>query len=62
MAEDGSDKGQVVIHDVHSKLQFPSTVPLAYVTFLTKVLILLLPEKLQMAIVCYQGISRPIIV
>jgi hypothetical protein len=44
--EGGSDKRQVVIQIVHSKQQFPSNVSLAYITYVTTVLILLLPEHL----------------
>jgi hypothetical protein len=49
----GGDKRQVVIHTVHSKLQFPSKVSLAYVAFVITVLTLLLPEYLQMALIHY---------
>jgi hypothetical protein len=44
--ECGSDKRQVVIHIIHSKVQFPSEMSLAYVTLVTTVLILLLLEHL----------------
>jgi hypothetical protein len=57
--EGDSDKGQVGIHNVYSRIQFPSKGSLAKDTFLTKVLILLLPEYLQMVVVRYGRISAP---
>jgi hypothetical protein len=49
--ERSGDKRQVVIHMVHSKLQFLSEVSLAYVNFVTTVLIVLLSEHLWMALI-----------
>jgi hypothetical protein len=60
--EGGSDKGQVAIDIVHPKLQFPSKVSLAYVTFVTTVLILPLREQLRMALVRYRSISGPLFI
>jgi hypothetical protein len=52
-------KRRVVIHIILHKLQFSSEMPLAYVTFVTTVLILLLPEHIRIALVHYWSISRP---
>jgi hypothetical protein len=60
--EGGSDKRQVVIRIVHSKLQLPSKMSLAYITSVTTVLTLLLPEHLRMAPVRYRSVSGPMIV
>jgi hypothetical protein len=47
---------------MHSKLQFPSVAPLAYVTVVTIALILLLPEYLQMDAVCYGITSGSVLI
>jgi hypothetical protein len=51
--EDGIDKRQVVVHIVPSKLPFPSKVSLAFVTFVTTLLLLLLLDHLQITLDCY---------
>jgi hypothetical protein len=57
--EGGCNERQVIIHIIHSELQFPWKMFLAYITFVTNILILLLPEHLQTAVTHYQSIFRP---
>jgi hypothetical protein len=54
-----SDRSQIFIHIVHSELQFPSLVPLAHFTSVTRVLILLLMEQFRMALVRHRSIFVP---
>jgi hypothetical protein len=56
---DCDGKRQVVIHIVHSKLQFPSKVSPAYVIYVANVLILLLLRHFRMALVPYRTSSGP---